>query len=209
MTKGTKIVSLNTFQNLSRAIYYNNRSKKNKLKPIQKIPNIWYLTDNIKTKKPSLTLNNLPKNSGVVIRPYDPKQKYKNIKNLIKISRKNSLTILIAGKKAFPFTNGSHIPRWIFKSPKNNKIVSISVHGLKDMRRTINSKANLAFISPVFQTTSHLHKDLLGVVKLGLISRKFKIPLIALGGINEKNIKSLRSIPIHGCAGIDVFEKNN
>jgi len=203
------IVSLNTFQNLSRTIYNNNKTKKHKLKTIQKIPNIWYFTDNIKTKKPNVTINRLPKNTGIVIRPYDPKQKYKNIKNLIKISRKNSLTILIAGKKAFPFTNGSHIPRWIFRRPKNNKIVSISVHGLKDIRRVINSKANLAFISPVFKTTSHLHKDSLGAVKLGLISRKFKIPLVALGGINEKNIKSLRSIPIHGCAGIDVFEKNN
>ncbi len=32
--------------------------------------------------------------------------------------------------------------------------------------------------------------------------------VIALGGINNKNIARLRSLPISGCAGIDVFTDN-
>lgn len=199
---------INTFQNLSRTIYYNNKTKKHKFKPILKIPYIWYLTDDIKTKNPCFTISHLPKKNGIIIRKYNTKQKYKNIKNLIKSARKNLLTVLIAGNIfQFPFSNGSHIPRWIYKKPKNNKIISTSVHSARDIKKCINIKADLVFVSPVFKTTSHLHQNTLETVKLGLLARKFKIPVIALGGINEKNIKLLRSLPIHGCAGISIFEK--
>jgi len=201
-------LSLNIFQNLSRTIYYNTRTKTHKHKLTIKIPFIWYLTDDLKSKNQNLIINNLPKNSGIIIRKYDKKYKYKNIKNLVKISRKKSLFTLVAGNiDQFQFIQGNHIPKWLHKKSKNQKIISISIHGLKDIRKCINLKADIAFISPVFNTTSHVNKNFLGTVKLGLISRKFKIPIIALGGINEKNIKLLKSIPIHGCAGVDIFEK--
>ena len=198
---------LNTLQNLSRTIYHNNKTKKHKFKPKLKIPYVWYFTDDVKTKNPCFTIRHLPKKNGIIIRKYNSKQKYKNIKNLIKSARKNSLIVLVAGNIIqFPFANGNHIPKWIYKKPKNNKIISTSVHSSRDIRKCINIKANLVFVSPIFKTTSHLHAKPLGTVKLGLLARKFKIPVIALGGINEKNIKLLRNLPIYGCAGINIFE---
>ena len=196
------------FNNLSRTIYYNNREKNKLIKLTKIIPYSWYLTDSIKSKKPQLTIRSLSKNSGIIIRPYNLKNKNMYIKNIIKSSRKESLIILIAGiYHSIPYSNGNHVPKWMNQKPNHNKIISVSIHGFKDIRRSMNLKANLAFISPVFETSSHNNKNYIGVVKLGLLSRRFKIPVIALGGINEKNIKLLRSMPIHGCAGIDVYEK--
>ena len=73
------------------------------------------------------------------------------------------------------------------------------------MRKSINLKADLVFISPVFPSSSHKEGRHLGVIKLGLLARLFKKHVIALGGINNNNIAKLRSLPISGCAGIDVF----
>ena len=202
-------MSLRTFKNLSRSIFHNNKSKKAKLKTISEIPHIWYLTDNIKTKNPSKTINQLSDNSGIIIRNYTSKFNNNLTKVIIKKSKRKNLKILIAGQKsAFPNINGYHIPKWKSNKPQGNKIISVSVHGFKDIRKSINLKASLIFISPVFKTTSHNHQNNLGVIKLGLLARKFPMPVIALGGINEKNIKLLRSMPIHGVAGINIFEKN-
>ena len=78
----------------------------------------------------------------------------------------------------------------------------------KDIRKSINIRANLVFISPVFETTSHKNKKGLGIIKLGLLVKLFKIPVIALGGINNNNVSRLRSLPISGCAGIDIFSED-
>jgi len=201
-------MSLRTFKNLSRSIFYNNKSKKAKLKTIRKTPYLWYLTDDIKTKSPHKTINRLPNHSGIIIRKYTSKFNDNLTKVIIKKSKQKQLKIFIAGQKYdFPSVDGHHIPKWNNHKPQNNKNISIAVHGFKDIRKSINLKASLVFISPVFKTTSHKHQNNLGVIKLGLLAKKFPAPVIALGGINEKNIKLLRSMPIHGVAGISVFEK--
>ena len=69
-------------------------------------------------------------------------------------------------------------------------------------------KGYQVFISPVFPPSSHASKQHLGTIKLGLLARLFKKDIIALGGINNKNIARLRSLPIAGCAGIDVFTED-
>jgi thiamine-phosphate pyrophosphorylase len=83
----------------------------------------------------------------------------------------------------------------------------MSAHGARDIRKSINIKADIIFISPVFDTTSHKEKKSLGVIKLGLMAKLYKKPVIALGGINNNNISLLKGLPIFGCAGIDVFNE--
>ena len=202
-------MSIYKFKSVSRNIYFNNKRKKYNLNSAENIPYIWYLTDTKKTKELSNTINILSKNNGVVIRHYIVKDKYKNIKKTIKNIRKKVPKFIISGVNyPLAYSYGNHIPKWLQIKPNKNKLISVSVHGYKDIRKCIHLKASIAFVSPVFKSSSHKNNTYLGVVKLGLLSRKLKIPVIGLGGINENNINLLRSLPIHGCAGIDVFEKH-
>ena len=194
----------NKFINTSRSISFNfknNKFKKNRFKQ----PHIWFLTDNKKTKNPLKIIKKLPKNSGVIIRDYSNKKI--NTKKLNKWKSRRLLTILKAGKYSrMLYTDGIHYPQWIQSSLiKENDLKSISVHSGKDIRKSINLKANLVFISPVFETTSHSNQNCLGIIKLGLLTKLFKIPVIALGGINKNNITRLKNLPISGCAAIDAF----
>lgn len=194
----------NKFINTSRSISFNfknNKFKKNRIKH----PYIWFLTDNKKTKYPLKVLRKLPKKSGVIIRDYTNK-KIVN-KEINQWRSRRLLTILKAGKYSkMLYTDGIHYPQWLQSSfMKRNAIKSISVHSAKDIRKSINIRANLVFISPIFETTSHKNKKGLGIIKLGLLVKLFKIPAIALGGINNDNVTRLRGLPISGCAGIDVF----
>ena len=147
--------------------------------------------------------------SGVIIRNYKSKNKKNIIKDILNVKKRRMLTVLISGEyKRGLNIDGNHFPQWANPITNGNKITSMSFHHAKDLRKSINLKADLIFISPVFPSTSHKNKQCLGVIKLGLMARLFKKNVIALGGINNKNISRLRSLPISGCAGIDMFKKN-
>ena len=197
----------NNFINTARAISFNKRRNKDNNK--NNLPNIWLFTDSLKTLNPAKLVKKLPTKSGVVIRNYNSKNKEAIIKNILNIKKQKNLTVLISGKyKRNLNVDGNHLPRWANNYNKVNKITSISVHTGRDVRKSISFKADLVFISPVFPSTSHKSNHHLGVIRLGLLARLFKKKVIALGGINNKNIARLRSLPISGCAGIDMFTKN-
>ena len=197
----------NKFINTTRSISFNYKTKKFYKRNIRP-PYIWFFTDVKKTQRPLTTIKVLPKKSGVVIRNYSHAEQI-NIREIKKYRHSRILTILAAGKYTkHNYIDGVHYPRWLQSyNIKNNVIKSISVHGGKDIRKSINLKANLVFIAPIFKTTSHKEQNCLGVIKLGLLAKLYKVPVIALGGINEHNVSRLKGLPILGCAGIDVFIK--
>lgn len=201
----------NNFINTARHISLNAKNQhyhKQNLKRI-KIPYIWFLTDKVKTKNPLDICENLPNKTGILIRSYGDKNKERIIKNICNIKKRRLFNVLVSGKhEKISNIDGAHLPSWVNNSFYiNKKLISMSAHGAKDIRKSINIKADIIFISPVFQTSSHrLNSYYIGVIKLGLMARLFKKPVIALGGINNKNIRRLKGLPIFGCAGIDVFK---
>ena len=200
----------NNFINTARSISFNKgRNKALKGNNKNKPPNIWLFTDSIKTLDPVKLAKSLPIKSGVVIRHYKSKNKEAIIRNILNIKKRKDFTVLIAGKyKRNLNVDGNHLPQWVNYNSKVNKITSVSVHAARDIRKSINLKADLVFISPVFLSSSHNSNQYLGIIRLGLLARLFKKDVIALGGINKNNIARLRSLPISGCAGIDVFTKS-
>ena len=200
----------NNIINTARSISFNTKRNKT-LKKYHKtnLPNLWLFTDSHKTLKPVELSKSLPMKSGVIIRNYKSKNKKIIIKDILNVKKRRMLTVLISGEyKRGLNIDGNHFPQWANPINNGNKITSMSFHHAKDLRKSINLKADLIFISPVFPSTSHKNKQCLGVIKLGLMARLFKKHVIALGGINNKNISRLRSLPIAGCAGIDMFKKN-
>ena len=200
----------NNIINTARSISFNTkRNKVLKKYNKMKLPNLWLFTDSLKTLKPIELSKRLPKKSGLVIRHYNSKNKTIILKDILHIKKRRMFTVLISGKyKRGLNIDGNHSPQWASPVNNDNKITSMSFHHAKNLRKSINLKADIIFISPVFPSTSHKNKQCLGVIKLGLMARLFKKHVIALGGINNKNITRLRSLPISGCAGIDVFTKD-
>ena len=197
----------NNFINIARSISYN-RGRNNAFKGgmKNKPSSIWLFTDTHKTLNPTKLAEGLPQRSGIVIRHYNSTNKEAIIRSILNIKKRKALTVLISGKYRRGLNlDGKHIPQWLSYNKKLNKITSISVHSGRDVRKSINLKADLVFISPVFPSSSHKEGGHLGVIKLGLLSRLFEKHVIALGGINNNNIAKLRSLPVSGCAGIDVF----
>ena len=62
------------------------------------------------------------------------------------------------------------------------------------------------FLSPIFKTDKH--KSYLGAVKFNLQAIETKKKIVALGGINQDNLKKVRLTRSIGIASISWIKKN-
>ena len=104
--------------------------------------------------------------------------------------------------------NGIYIPsfnkQFFFKNYnliKQEQIIG-SAHSIPEIQTKIRQGCSTILLSPIFKTSSHPDKQNLGIVKFSNfcqnISKQTK--LIALGGIDETNIKKLFLSNISGIA---------
>lgn len=85
----------------------------------------------------------------------------------------------------------------------NKKLIGFSAHNLQEAKIAFDEGADYITISPVFNT---IHKDYpvkpLGVTKIREIKEQVNIPVIALGGVNTKNVDEVLE---NGADGIAVM----
>lgn len=87
-----------------------------------------------------------------------------------------------------------------------NLLFTYSCHNSKSIVKAKKLGVDLIFYSPIFATKSHPNQKPLGTLQLRNIALKTSLPVYALGGINEKNIKQLKGCGIFGIGGISIFE---
>jgi len=81
-----------------------------------------------------------------------------------------------------------------------------SAHSVKEIRIKEKQGAELVFISPLFKTNKN--KKFLNPIKFNFLAIKTVKRVIALGGINSKNLNQLTMIKAYGFAGISYFENS-
>ena len=86
---------------------------------------------------------------------------------------------------------------------KKRFIILGSAHSLQELNIKKFQAVKFFFISSLFKK----NKNYLGIYKFKFFENFTKKRLVALGGINEKNIKKLSLLNICGYAGISVFKK--
>ena len=86
---------------------------------------------------------------------------------------------------------------------KKKFIILGSAHSLKELNIKKLQAVKFFFVSSLFKK----NKNYLGIYKFKFFENFTKKKLVALGGINEKNIKKLGLLDIYGYAGISFFQK--
>ena len=84
---------------------------------------------------------------------------------------------------------------------RQNFLIIGSAHNLKEIRIKETQKVARIFISSLFK----LKKNYLGLYKFIYLSKLSKNKIVALGGINKKNLKRISLLKISGYAGIGIF----
>ena len=86
---------------------------------------------------------------------------------------------------------------------KKKFIILGSAHSLQELNIKKLQAVKIFFVSSLFKK----NKNYLGIYKFKFFENFTKKKLVALGGINEKNIKKLNLLDICGYAGISLFKK--
>ena len=157
-------------------------------------------------------IKKLNKNISIIYRNYNS---IINISLLIKIKnfcRKNRRKFYLSNdvKLALKLNlDGVYLPSFNkslkhlnFQVKKNFFIIG-SAHNLREIRIKEMQKTTHIFISSIFKK----EKNYLGFYKFSNLSKMTKKKVIALGGINNNNVRKINMLKISGFAAIDYFNK--
>ena len=179
------------------------------------LPRLWLFTDErIADHILMASVARLPRGSGIVFRHYGlgPAERRVLFSRIRKLARKRGLVLLLAGEKAgIPRSraSGVHRPEWAAgrMRPARPALFSVAAHGPRGLIAARSGGADFAFLSPVFPTRSHPKARTLGPVRFGLIAQAARLPVIALGGVDEAHFRRLRPLGAYGWGAIDALTR--
>ena len=167
----------------------------------------YYFIKNFNTTE----LKNLNANTAIIIRNYEKNPEIKELLKIKKFFKKRNIKVYLSNhfKLALKLGfDGAYIPsfnksfRFLNYSLKKNFKILGSAHNLKEVRFKENQKVDLIFISSIFKK----NKNYLGLYKFINLKKLTKTNVIALGGVNTKNVKLILLTNCSGFAGISYFE---
>ena len=95
------------------------------------------------------------------------------------------------------------------KVPDGSFLVAVSTHTLEELKRAQGQSVSFVTFGPVYETPSKLQfGPPVGMQSLQEACRLSKVPVIALGGINEQNFSECLRRGASGIAGISMFQRD-
>tara|TARA_B110001452_G_scaffold226535_1_gene200967 strand:- start:101 stop:667 length:567 start_codon:yes stop_codon:yes gene_type:complete len=159
-------------------------------------------------------LNNLNKNISIIYRNYKKKPDESTILSLKNYCRANKRELYLSNNIKLAIKhrlNGVYIPsfnkvkNFNFLSKPNDFLIIGSAHNRAEIKLKEDQGCNLIFLAPTFKVNKKI--GFLGINKFNLLTMNSKSVFIALGGINQKNIKKLKLLNCEGFAGISWIKK--
>jgi len=140
---------------------------------------------------------------------------YKYARQVAKICKKNKVTFIVndhADICVAVDADGIHIGqedlpvKVIRKILGPGKIIGVSTHSLRQAVDAQKNGADYISIGPVFETPSKPGWQGLGLKTVKAVLKKVNIPVVAIGGINEDNVKSVVDAGVKRAAVIRAVE---
>tara|TARA_A100001015_G_scaffold305952_1_gene399456 strand:- start:1819 stop:2370 length:552 start_codon:yes stop_codon:yes gene_type:complete len=173
--------------------------------------NIYYFIDKFDRDE----INNLNKKISIIYRNYKIIENKKELKKLSCFCKSNQRKIFFANnlKLAIKYNfDGLYIPsfnknlRYKNLNFKRHFELIGSAHNVVEVKIKENQGCKIIFISPIFKNQNY--KNYLGTTKFNYLTNDTKSKVIALGGINQSNIKLLGLTKSLGFASINWIKKN-
>jgi len=171
------------------------------------LPNKYYFIHKFDTNN----INQLDKNTGIILRNYNSKNKIDTILRLKKFCKKKGFKFYLSNNVKLALNlnlDGAYIPSFnkdiehISFSLNKKFLILGSAHNNKEIKIKEKQKVKIIFLSSIFKK----NKNYLGLYKFKLLSKLTNTKVIALGGISNRNIKKLKLLNCYGFAGISYFE---
>ena len=159
-------------------------------------------------------IKNIDKKVNIIVRSYERPLNLKKLKEFRNFCKLNNHQVFLSNNLKIAINlkfDGIYIPSFnkkinflLNKNLKTLKVIG-SAHNISEVKIKEKQGVGALFISPLF----HLNKSnkFLEVLKFNLLAKTTSKKIIALGGINQSNIKKLSLLKIEGFAGISYFQK--
>ena len=159
-------------------------------------------------------IKNLPKNIAIIYRNYDEKYNEKKILRIKKFCQLNRRKFFLANDINLVIRlnlDGAYIPSFnknpsVKKLKLKNFILLGSAHNIKEINQKKRQKIDYLFISPIFKTKKK--NKYLGLIRFNILSNFFNKNIVALGGINKKNLIMIKNKKNYSFASISYIKKN-
>ena len=173
--------------------------------------NIYYFIDKFDRNE----IINLDKKISLIYRNYNNKFDISAIKKIKTCCKKTNRNFFISNNLKIALNlklDGLYIPSFYklmnlknFNTRKNFKFIG-SAHNISELKIKENQNCEQIFVAPIFKTKKN--KSHLNIHKFNTISLNSNSKIIALGGINLKNMRSLSLTKSVGFASISWIKKN-
>ena len=157
-------------------------------------------------------IDNLDKSVNIIYRNYQDKIDIRQIQKLGNYCKKKGNKFYLSNNFKIALNlnlDGVYLPSFnnsykhlSYSLKKDFKIIG-SAHSLREATIKKNQKVEDIFISSIFKK----NKNYLGINKFKNLISLTNLNVIALGGINQKNLNKLKLIELKGFAGISYFNK--
>lgn len=171
------------------------------MRPRHPLPRLWLMTDERMGDSLWDALERLPQGSGVVFRHYalDSAERRALFARVAKVARRRGLVVIRAGAERLGRDEAGVHGR------RGRGLRTYPAHSRLEAMHAIRAGVDALFVSPVFATRSHPSARPLGRVRLGLLIRGLRVPVIALGGMDARRARGLRDLGVYGWAAIDAW----
>lgn len=153
-------------------------------------PKLWLISDARNNAALERALARLPRGSGFIYRHYHlpAEERRARFSALARIARARGHWVVLAD-------DPRRARRWgadgSYGAPLRGRTL-VTAHSLRELARAHRAGAHAVLLSPVFATDSHPGASALGPLRFRLIARHSRIPVIALGGMDERHARRLR-----------------
>lgn len=163
------------------------------------LPSLWLLSDARNDAALEAALHRLPRGSGFIFRHYHlpPAARRARFAALAALARRRGHAVVLAGSMA-------QARRWgadgAYAAPErlgpggsgNGGLRLATAHSLRELAAARRTRADAVLLSPAFPTRSHPGGEALGPLRFRLLAGRAGLPVIALGGMDERGARRLR-----------------
>jgi thiamine-phosphate pyrophosphorylase len=176
-----------------------------------------FMTDRRRIADPEPIMRVLPAGSAVIYRDRDDPRRDAIARRYRAICKGRGILFLVAGDARLAAeigADGAHVSSAELRdgplfdrrtAARSLRIVTAACHDGDELSRAAAIGADVALLSPVFPTRSHPGAEHLGPARLRALAAASPLPVLALGGVDDRNAALLRGANVAGLAAIGAF----
>jgi thiamine-phosphate pyrophosphorylase len=180
------------------------------------LPDILVMTDDHRLPDPVAVARAIPPTWGLIFRHYDSQERETLARLTARVCRSRGVAFFVAGDWRLADrvrADGVHLPEGLTGSMpmapfllwrRRRRLISMSAHGARGLRRVHLFKVDAVVLSPVEATESHDEKAPLGRHRFSALVRSTVSPVFALGGMTLAHYNGLTALGAAGLAGIGL-----